>query len=409
MKKITFLACLACALISFVSCDRNNNDLQSGSIYGEVTDKTTGSPIANAGVELQPSDYKATTGSDGHFEFSNLLKGNYTLIVSKAGYSPYESQIFINDGDKKRNDVQLEKALTSIVVVDDYQNEVNTIDFGSNEGTDMRSFILANKSDKAIGWEIKHENVAWIQSITPSNGYLNINATQSVVITIDRSLLPNSENSALIHISSEEGSKDITIKAGRLDVIETIEYSNVTATTAIFSGKLNDNLNGAVYSYGFVYAIDPAFLDVESSSSYMNKAYFSGNKTGSFTYKATNLEKNKTYYMCAFAQTLDKVYYGHTLQFTTSDGVINYYIKHPWNGGEWIWRKMVQDGDYYTYTGRWGGEGVNINTSASDADAVWIPANEIWNADHFYLGEMIKFIYDPSSESISLENVVDNF
>lgn len=397
-------------LLGFVSCGGKAEEPQLGSIYGEVTDKTTGNPIANAGVELQPSGDKATTGSDGHFEFSNVSEGTYSLIVSKSGYNRYESQISVGSEENKRNDVQLEKALTSLVVVDDQQHEVSTIDFGTNAGTNMRSITLVNKSDKAIEWEIKHESAAWIQSINPSNGSLNVNGTQSVTITIDRTQLPNTENSALIHISSAEGSKDITIKAGRWEVVETVECSNITGTTAVLNGKLNDNVNGSIYRYGFVYATYPNFLDVDHSSSYTNVESFYGKNIGAFTYKAENLDKNKTYYVRAYAQTSDKVYYGKTLQFTTTDGVINYYIKHPWNGGEWMWQKMTQEGSNYTYTGLWGGEGANINTSANDADAKWFPANVIDGTMYIYgIGFKTKFTYNPQNETLSVEEVGNSY
>jgi hypothetical protein len=298
----------------------------------------------------------------------------------------------------------MEKELATLQVVDDNQQPISSIDFGTSDGSNMRSFNLLNKSDKTINWTITHENVAWIQSINPTSGSLNYNASQSVTITIDRSQLPNTENTATVHISSAEGSKDITIKAGRLEVVETYDCTNVTGTTAVFNGKLNSNVNGSVYRYGFVYDTNPQFLD--ANSTYTDKAVFNGNQIGTFTYTAQRLDKSKTYYVRAFAETSSGTfYYGKIVQFTTSDGSTNYYIKHPWNGGEWTWQKMTQEGSNYVYTGYWGGYGVNINTSASDQGAKWFPENEIQNAYSFGQGAWTKFTYNPQNERLTVEFV----
>lgn len=404
MKRFLFLACIACSIvICLASCDKKDKDQQSCSIFGVVTDKTSGEPIKNAGVELQPTGTKTITGEDGHYEFANVNEGSYYLVVTKSGYKTYRSGSIFVANDNRQCDIQMEKELTTLQVVDNNQHAISTIDFGTDDGSNMRSFTLINKSDNTINWTITHENVAWIQSINPTSGSLNYNASQSVTITIDRSQLPNTENTATVHISSAEGSKDITIKAGRLEVVETYDCTNVTGTTAVLNGKLNSNVNGSVYQYGFVYSTYPEFLDVKNvSSSFTTIVSFPGNQKGTFTYSAQYLDKNKTYYVRAFAETSNQAYYGKTVQFTTSDGTTNYYIKHPWNGGEWTWQKMTQEGSNYVYTGYWGGYGVNINTSASDQGAKWFPENEIQNAYGFGMGDLTKFSYNPQNETLSI-------
>ena len=404
MKRFLYFACIACGLVFFASCDKKDKNQQSGSIYGVVTDKTSGEPIKNAGVELQPGGTKTITGEDGHYEFANVSEGSYYLMVTKSGYLNVRTRSITVANDNKQCDIQMEKELATLQVVDDNQQAVSSIDFGTDDGSNMRSFTLINKSDNTINWTITHENVAWIQSINPTSGSLNYNASQSVTITIDRSQLPNTENTATVHISSAEGSKDITIKAGRLEVVETYDCTNVTGTTAVFNGKLNSNVNGSVYRYGFVYDTNPQFLD--ANSNYTEKGVFNGNQIGTFTYTAQRLDKSKTYYVRAFAETSSgTLYYGKTVQFTTSDGSTNYYIKHPWNGGEWTWQKMTQEGSNYVYTGYWGGYGVNINTSPSDQGAKWFPENEIQNAYSFGQGAWTKFTYNPQSERLTVEFV----
>ena len=83
-----------------------------------------------------------------------------------------------------------------------------------------------------------------------------------------------------------------------------------------------------------------------------------------------------------------------------------YYIKHPWGTGkdaDWAWMKMTKEGNTFTYTGLWGGIGVNINTTAKDVGADWIPAAEIENADKWTIGDQVTFIYNPATKKLSTQ------
>ena len=83
-----------------------------------------------------------------------------------------------------------------------------------------------------------------------------------------------------------------------------------------------------------------------------------------------------------------------------------YYIKHPWGSGSdssWEWKAMTKEGNNYTYTGEWGGVGANINTIADDNGASWFAASSISGASGLSLGTTVKFIYNPSASSLSVE------
>ena len=64
-----------------------------GSIIGTVTDPT-GSSVPGATVTLintATSQSRATqSGQDGHYEFVNLIPGNYNVQVEKAGFKRVE-------------------------------------------------------------------------------------------------------------------------------------------------------------------------------------------------------------------------------------------------------------------------------------------------------------------------------
>ena len=60
------------------------------------------------------------------------------------------------------------------------------------------------------------------------------------------------------------------------------------------------------------------------------------------------------------------------------------YIKHPWGTGadaDWSWQEMAEATysvyDVYTYEGKWGGVGCNINDKAEDAGALWYPIDRM--------------------------------
>jgi len=79
-----------------------------------------------------------------------------------------------------------------------------------------------------------------------------------------------------------------------------------------------------------------------------------------------------------------------------------YYIKHPWNGGTWEWKKMQYEGEgQYSYRDcYWGGTGANINTSASDEGAQWFPSTEIEGADKAKVGDKGTFVYVSASKAL---------
>lgn len=86
----------------------------------------------------------------------------------------------------------------------------------------------------------------------------------------------------------------------------------------------------------------------------------------------------------------------------------DYYIKHSWGSGadeDWTWQPMSKSGSDYVYTGYWGGIGANINTIPDDSGADWFPESDIEGAYSCSVGELIRFTYNPSYASLSVENL----
>ncbi len=290
-----------------------------GSIYGTVVDKATGEPIKSAGVELSPSGLKTVTGSEGQFEFTELDPGKYTLIITKTGYvDGVSGTIEVKPGQQAKGDVQIEKLPPALKVVDDNRQEISTLDFGSAEADVARSFSLFNDGVESLEWQITTA-AEWIKSVSKKEGVLSAGATQSLIVTIDRVKLSSGENTTTMHITSNNGSKQLTITATNstvLATLNTLAATNVKTTTATLNGEILTEGSPKYSERGFVYS--------ESSMPTLGSCIqkITSTLTDSKTYSATvaGLTKGKTYYVRAYAINAGKEAYStNEVSFTPAD------------------------------------------------------------------------------------------
>lgn len=92
---------------------------------------------------------------------------------------------------------------------------------------------------------------------------------------------------------------------------------------------------------------------------------------------------------------------------TLSVSEMQYYIKHPWGYGDdeaWEWVLMTKEDGYYVHKAHWGGVGANINTIDSEEGALWFAEDEIVGASEMSNGDGVKFIYDPLTNTLSVES-----
>ena len=271
-----------------------------GSIYGVVADKATGEPIKSAGVELSPGGLKTITGSEGQFEFVNQAPGSYTLLITKTGYSDYASPaITVQANQQTKVDVQIEKLPPALKVVNDNREEISTLDFGSSVDDVARSFSLFNDGTESLEWQITI-TAEWIKSVSKTEGVLSAGATQSLIVTLDRTKLKSGKNTTTAHITSNNGSKQLTITATNstiLATLNTLDVTNVKTTTATLNGEILTDGTPKYSERGFVYAES----SMPTLSSCIQK--ITSTLTDSNTYSAivAGLTKGKTYYVRAYA------------------------------------------------------------------------------------------------------------
>ena len=354
MKK--FLTLLTIAL-SLVLINHSCKPELPGSIYGVVTDKATGEPVKNANVQLRPSGVTTLTGVDGRYEFLDVKNGDYSISVSKTGYTNLVDDYVITvEGSKEmRRDVQIEKLPAALRVVDDNGQDINELDFGSSNDDLSRMFNIFNDGVNVLNYSII-KTANWIVSISSENGTLQPGATMPIVVVIDRDKMSVGENKTTMHVTSNDGSKQMTVKAQRLGDVSTMDAEDVGYASATMKACVNRDI--AYSERGFYFGTNPNSL---------TKIAVDGAGIGVYTCKKDNLEGGKKYYFKAYLVKDSETVYGDVKEFTVLDPKYNgheYVDLGLPSGLKWATCNMGANspseyGSYLTYyeavSSSWGG------------------------------------------------------
>ena len=324
MKKIFSIAVILLAVIMvWQGCKKKE---ETGEIYGTITDYATGEPVKNANVKLRPIGTTIQTGSDGTYSFQDIKPGEYSLSLSKAEYEDLDDDyvIAVSAGQRECRDVQMKKQIALLRITDMNGNDITSLDFGSEMALTSKSFNIFNETPVNITCQLSH-NCNWITSVTSlaapiaSGQTVPIASGQTVpiVVTIDRMLLAGGENSTILHINSNNGANELTIKAVGVGStsVTTADITNITATTAVCGGNISNDGGGTITDRGVCWALTPS-PSIESGSHLSI-----GNGTGSFSGTITGLAPNTPYYVRAYATNVKGTSYGEQKTFTTSTGL----------------------------------------------------------------------------------------
>ena len=294
-----------------------------GSIYGTVVDKATGEPIKSAGVELSPVGLKTVTGSEGQFEFTELDPGKYTLLVTKTGYMAGVSHtIEVKPGQQAKGDLQIERMPPALKVVDGNRKEISTLDFGSSIDDVSRSFSLFNDGSEKIEWQLT-ANAKWITSVSKTGGTLSAGATQSLLITIDRTLLNSGENKTTVHITSNSGNKQLIVVATNSFspvTLNTFAVTNISNSSATFHGEIIEIGTPKYTERGFVYSKS----SMPTINTTIKKITSPVTDYDSYEENVTGLVEGNTYYVRAYAVNGGKTAYStNEVSFVAEKYTIN--------------------------------------------------------------------------------------
>ena len=90
--------------------------------------------------------------------------------------------------------------------------------------------------------------------------------------------------------------------------------------------------------------------------------------------------------------------------FSVSMFATDYYLKNGWNGGDWTWKKMTQDGDNFKLENVvFGGGGVNYNTAESDQNSTWVALDnkEKFLGDAISALDTVTLVLNPTAGTIT--------
>ena len=307
MKRILSLLLVSMTLIVFNQSCKKPVEEQKGAINGYVTDKATGDYVENATVLLKPVNKTATTKSDGYFEFVELKLGDYSISASRDGYKDYEDDqtISVKDSDAISHDIEMEKLVSSMKVVDDDGDEISELNFGNLTDDISRTFYILNDGEIPVNYQIEITS-SWI-NIDATEGMLQPDSLERIVVIIDREKLSAGENLATVNVVSGDNSVELIVKAYKSINIITLEPSDITTNSAILKGSINIE-NKSFAERGFILYIDEA-----TSTKYV----VSGNDMGEYSHQVMNLGDGQTYRYEAYMICNDETIYGGEITFTT--------------------------------------------------------------------------------------------
>ena len=177
-------------LVVYESCKKE----EFGSIYGLITDKATGEPVKNANVQLRPSGETSLTGDDGRYEFLELKHGDYSITVSKTGYTDLidDYVIIVNSEKAMRRDVQIEKLPAALKILDDEGNEMlvyyslgNYVNSTASEEPDIGERMLGAMAEITVIKDDKGEVIIDSYAAHPLVTYVSGNKKTISVFPMD--------------------------------------------------------------------------------------------------------------------------------------------------------------------------------------------------------------------------------
>lgn len=312
-KLIKFAASLMLCCM-FFGCSPEDETEKLGTIYGTVTDFSSGEPIANVNVRLNPRGETTLTGMDGTFEFVDLPAGSYSLSLSKNGYVDLDDDyvIKIENGNNVQRAIQLQKLHYSLQIVDNDGHAISVLDFGIEEGVIQKTFSIFNNGNMMLEYTIT-KTANWVEEIIPPTGTVGLNDSKPIHVIINRELLEYGENNSNLLITTmNTGGMELPIKATKygLPVVTTCDVTNITAIRATCSGNVTSDGGYEVTSRGMCWSKSP-------HPTINDNVATNGNGMGSYSCEMRDLRNNTTYYVRAFAENSTGVSYGEEKIFET--------------------------------------------------------------------------------------------
>lgn len=314
MKNIISLALLFTAFL-FVGCaESSNEDENTGSIYGILTEAGSAEPMRAMRIELWKSGYYmlgTVSSDDGQFEFTDLTPDNkYRLKVNAEGYEELTLSVVVEAGRRARADMQLKKIDTGMTV--------RTLDVSDLHGTSVTlngSVEWGNYSPSP-----KEKGFYYSTSSTPLNG-TKIKADNNFTASLMN--LETGKYYVQAYAINSIGTAFGEIKTFEITdepAVSTLEVTNVTSTTATLNGKIEYKGSPAYTERGFVYSSSHPTPTVDAVGEGTTKVVVTGNSQN-FSSNVKDLAPGVTYHVRAYVTNSNGTFYGETIDFTTTSSL----------------------------------------------------------------------------------------
>ena len=158
-----------------VTINGTEDDVTTGNVMGTISDyANANAPIAGATVTMSSTGESKTTGSDGRYEFKDLVPGTYTITVSANEYEGGKKDVNIEAGKTTTCDFQLQKGAANVTV------SPQSLSFASD--VDQLSFTIKNGSSSAQQFTVT--NVPDFASVSSSTGIISSKGSEAIMVTI---------------------------------------------------------------------------------------------------------------------------------------------------------------------------------------------------------------------------------
>ena len=120
-----------------------------------------------------------------------------------------------------------------LVLLDNSNNEISELDFGSDANTTQKTFKIKNTGTQSIHFDVTN-TASWIVNTNPGSGELSAGSTTSVIVSINRDMLVVGDNTSSLLINTPNyGGKELVIRAKKLgDGTITLETANLMVQTS---------------------------------------------------------------------------------------------------------------------------------------------------------------------------------
>ncbi len=137
--------------------------VETGTLAGTVTDAGTGSGIQGASVNVEGTNFSATTGSDGSYSIDDIPEGTYNVTASADGYVSETSQATVIGNETTTLHFALEPEAD-----DDPDDPVNgELSIDVFELTNISNPRWARVS---VDWAVSGENLSTVELVIEGEG-----------------------------------------------------------------------------------------------------------------------------------------------------------------------------------------------------------------------------------------------